>query len=125
MWTLRKEEMDQSRHQAPPLLLRRLLPALQPCKDSIASTGLHPTSTTDSTTYFHGEEYMKCVPKLLWLLNYLDKVRRRTALTRSPLEAAYALGSLDASGAASYANSELYVELRLYSRRRKPTRLTS
>jgi len=40
-----------------------------------------------------GEEYKKCVPKLqgddlVWLVEYLDKVRCRVALPRSPLKSA-------------------------------------
>ena len=38
----------------------------------------------------YGQEYKQCVPNLqgedlVWLVNYLDKVRRRVALSRSPL----------------------------------------
>jgi hypothetical protein len=41
----------------------------------------------------YGEEYKRCVPSLegddlVWLIDYLDKVRRRVALSRSPLETA-------------------------------------
>ena len=41
----------------------------------------------------YGEEYVQCVPNiqgddLAWLVNYLDKVRRRVALLRSPLKPA-------------------------------------
>jgi hypothetical protein len=51
-----------------------------------------------SSPYFHdqlcnvlyGKEYKQCVPNLqgedlVWLVDYLDKVRRRVALPRSPL----------------------------------------
>ena len=37
---------------------------------------------------------------LVWLVDYLDKVRRRIALPQSPLKPAQALDDLDPSGAA-------------------------
>jgi hypothetical protein len=41
----------------------------------------------------YGEEYMQCVPDLegdglAWLVEYLDRVRRRVALPHSPLKPA-------------------------------------
>jgi tRNA (Thr-GGU) A37 N-methylase len=41
----------------------------------------------------YGEEYVQCVPNLegddlVWLVEYLDKVRRRVALLHSPLKPA-------------------------------------
>ena len=48
----------------------------------------------------YGEEYQQCVPNiqgddLVWLVDYLDKVRRRAALPRFPLKPAQALDCLD------------------------------
>ena len=39
----------------------------------------------------YGQEYVRCVPKLkgddlVWLVDYLDKVRRRAAPPHSPLK---------------------------------------
>ena len=41
----------------------------------------------------YGEEYVRCIPNiqggdLVWLVDYLDKVRRRVALPHSPLKSA-------------------------------------
>jgi len=41
----------------------------------------------------YGEEYVQCVPNiegedLVWLVDYLDKVRRRVSLPHSPLKSA-------------------------------------
>jgi hypothetical protein len=41
----------------------------------------------------YGEEYVRCVPDLegddlVWLVEYLDRVRRRVALLHSPLKPA-------------------------------------
>ena len=54
----------------------------------------------------HGEEYKQCVPDLegddlVWLVDYLDKVRRRISSPYSPLKSAQALDCLDPSTAAS------------------------
>jgi len=54
----------------------------------------------------YGEEYQKCVSELqgddlVWLVEYLDKVRHHVALPHSPLRPAQVLDGLDPSSAAS------------------------
>ena len=54
----------------------------------------------------YGDEYVQCVPNLgdddlLWLVDYLDKVRRWAALPTSSLKPVQALNSLDPSTSAS------------------------
>ena len=54
----------------------------------------------------YGEEYTQCVPSLqsddlVWLVDYLDKVRCRATFPNSPLKLAQALDVLDPSGPAS------------------------
>ena len=53
----------------------------------------------------YGEEYRRCAQDLqgddlVWLVDYLDKVRRHVALPFSPPELLQALGGLDPSSAA-------------------------
>jgi hypothetical protein len=54
----------------------------------------------------YGEEYTQCVRSLqnddlVWLIEYLDKVRRHNALPRTLLQSVQALDGLDPSGNAS------------------------
>jgi len=54
----------------------------------------------------YGEEYQRCVQNLqgddlVWLVGYLDKVRRHVALPHSPFKAFQALDGLDPSSRAS------------------------
>jgi hypothetical protein len=54
-----------------------------------SSSGFHD----QLSNVLYGEEYTQCVPNLqdddlTWLVDYLDKVRRRVALPHSPLKPA-------------------------------------
>jgi hypothetical protein len=54
----------------------------------------------------YGPEYKQCVQNLqgedlVWLVDYLDKVRRHISLPHTPLNPVQALDDLDPSGAAS------------------------
>ena len=54
---------------------------------------------------FYGEEFQKCMQNLqgndlVWLVEYLDKVRRHVALLCPPLKPSQAFDSLDPSGTA-------------------------
>jgi len=54
---------------------------------------------------FYGEDYQKCVPNLqgddlVWLVDYLDKVRRHVAFPYTPLKLSQAFDGLDPSSAA-------------------------
>lgn len=53
-----------------------------------------------------GDEYARCMPNLqgddvIWVVDYLDKVRHRTAHPHSPLKSSQVLGDLDPSSTAS------------------------
>jgi hypothetical protein len=63
-----------------------------------SSSGFHD----QVSNVLYGEEYRQCVPiiqgdDIVWLVDYLDRVRRRTALPRSPLKPSKALDSLDSA----------------------------
>jgi len=54
---------------------------------------------------FYGEDYQKCVPNLqgddlVWLIDYLDKVRCHVAFTYTPFKPLQAFDGLDPSSAA-------------------------
>ena len=54
---------------------------------------------------FYGEEFQKCVQNLqgddlVWLIDYLDKVRRHVVLLCPPIKPSQAFDSLDPSGSA-------------------------
>ena len=58
------------------------------------------------SSVLYGEGYQQCVPTLqdddlVWLVDYLDNVRRHVALLCSPLKPAQVFGGLDPRSAAS------------------------
>lgn len=66
-----------------------------------SSSGFHD----QLSKVLYGKEYRRCVPTLhgddsMWLVDYLDKVRRHIALPHSPLKPTQALGGLDPFSAA-------------------------
>ena len=78
-------------------------PALQQLRRlNRSSSGFHD----QLSKVLYGERYKQCVPDLqgddlLWLVDYLDKVRRRISSPYSPLKSAQALDCLDPPTAAS------------------------
>jgi len=53
--------------------------------------GTSPDFQGQLSRILHGQEYVQCVPNLqgddlVWLVDYLDEVRRYTALPHSPLK---------------------------------------
>ena len=78
-------------------------PALQQLRHlNRSSSGFHD----QLSKVLYGERYKQCVPDLqgddlLWLVDYLDKVRCRISSPYSPLKSAQALDCLDPSTAAS------------------------
>ena len=78
------------------------IPALQKLHHLDRSS---PSFNAQLSDVLYGEEYKECIlglqrDDLVWLVDYLDKVRRCAALLHSPLKPAQALDDIDSSKAA-------------------------